>query len=127
PKNWTATTNADFYGEYIRSGHYIRSGEGEMNATWTMPVKKAGYYDVYYHLYKQRTRGRDRREDRGEYNFIIHGDDGKEETLLEIHNAEEGWNHLGSYYFSPENSKIELTNKTQLRFVFADAVKLVEL
>ncbi|MEN8117347.1 MAG: hypothetical protein ABFS16_10230 [Bacteroidota bacterium] len=129
PSNWTATTNSDFYGEYIRSAYYIKGGEGEQKAKWNVPVQKAGYYDVYFHLYKQRRFGRrgGGEEDKGEYNFTIHGDDGAEEAALEIHNAEEGWTHLGSYYFSPDTALIELSNKTELRFVFADAVKLVEL
>ncbi|MCE4563727.1 hypothetical protein INQ51_05345 [Maribellus sp. CM-23] len=127
PTSWTATTNDEFYGEYVRSGYYIKGGEGDQVATWNVPVQKAGYYDVYFHLYKMRQRGRDRGEDKGNYNFIIHGDDGPEEVALDIPNAETGWNHLGSFYFSPDTAKIELSNKTQLRMVFADAVKIVEL
>lgn len=128
PMNWTATTSDDFYGEYVLSAHYIKGdSEGQMKATWNVPVKNAGYYDVYFHLYKMRSRGRDRQEDKGNYNFIIHADDGAEEAALEVHNAENGWCHLGSFYFSSETAKIELLNKTDLRYVFADAVKIVEL
>jgi hypothetical protein len=127
PMEWTATTNDEFYGEYVRSGHYIKAGEGEQVATWNLPVKKAGYYDVYFHVYKPRSFRRNREEDKGNYNFIIHGEDGPEEAALEIHNAEAGWNHLGSYYFHPDKAVVELSNKTDLRFVFADAVKIVEL
>ncbi len=127
PTNWTATTNSDFYGEYIRSAYYLKGGEGNLKAMWNVPIKKAGYYDVYYHLYKGRSFGRNRREEKGEYLFTIHGDDGAEEAALAVQNADNGWNHLGSYYFSPDTALIELSNKSELRFIFADAVKLVEL
>jgi hypothetical protein len=127
PLNWTLTTNSDFYGEYIRSAYYIKGGEGNLKAKWHIPIKKAGYYDVYYHIYKSRMSRRNRNEAKGEYNFIIHGDDGAEEAALAIQNAENGWNHLGSYYFSPDTALIELSNKTELRVIFADAVKLVAL
>lgn len=128
PMNWTATTNDEFYGEYVLSAHYIKGdSEGKMKATWNVPVKKAGYYDVYFHLDKMRSRGRDRKEEKGTYNFTIHADDGPEEAALEVHNAEKGWCHLGSFYFSSETAVVELSNKTDLRFVFADAVKIVEL
>ena len=127
PLNWTATTNTDFYGEYVRSAYYIKGGDGSQVATWNVPIKKAGYYDVYFHLYKTRSRRRDRSEDKGEYNFVISGEDGPENTALAHQSADEGWNHLGTYYFNPDTAKIELSNNTQLRFVFADAVKLVEL
>lgn len=127
PVNWTATTNSDFYGEYVRSGHYIKAGDGNMKATWNVSVTKAGYYDVYFHLYKMRRRGRDRKEEKGNYNFTIYAEDGPEDAALEIQNAEEGWNHLGSFYFASDTAIVELSNKTELRYVFADAVKIVEL
>jgi ABC-type transport system involved in multi-copper enzyme maturation permease subunit len=129
PTSWTAITNSDFYGQYIRSGYYIKGGDGTQSAKWHVPIKKAGYYDVYYHLYKSRGfgRGRNSGEEKGEYNFTIYADDGPEKQALDIQNAEEGWNHLGSFYFSPDTALIELSDKSQLRMIFADAVKLVEL
>lgn len=128
PTNWTATTNSDFYGEYVRSAHYVKGGEGTVTAKWNVPIKKAGYYDVYFHYYKSRSfgRGRDNREEKGEYLFTIFGDDGAEEAAIQASNAEEGWNHLGSYYFAPDTAIIELSNKTELKMIFADAVRLVE-
>ena len=125
--SWTAITNDELYGEYVRSGYYIKGGEGDQVATWNVPIQNAGYYDVYYHLYKMSPRGRNREEDKGNYNFTIYGDDGPEEAALDVQSAEGGWVNLGSYYFSPDTAKIELSNKTQQRMVFADAVKLVEL
>lgn len=127
PSNWTATTSSDFYGEYVRSAYYIKGGDGNLKASWNVPVKKAGYYDVYFHLYKGRSFGRGRSEEKGEYNITIHSDDGAEEVALAVQNGEKGWNHLGSFYFSPDTALIELSNKSDLRAVYADAVKLVEL
>jgi hypothetical protein len=128
PVNWTATTNSDFYGDYIRSGHYVKSGDGSVKARWRVPVSEPGHYELYYHLYKARRFGRGGGgEERGEYQFFIHSDDGIEEQSLSIHNADSGWNSLGSFYFSPDTALIELTNKSNLRIVFADAVKLVKL
>jgi len=129
PIAWTAVTNSDFYGEYVRSAYYIKGGEGDLKAQWHVPIKKAGYYDVYYHFYKSRGfgRGRDRGEEKGEYHFTVYANDGKEDAALDGQSADEGWNNLGSYYFSSDTALIELTNKSQLRMIFADAVKLVEL
>ncbi len=128
PLNWTAVTNSDFFGEYIRSAYYIKAGDGSMKAKWNVPVTEPGYYDVYYHLYKPRRFGRRGGDDEnGEYQFFIHSDDGAEEQTLAIQSADEGWNHLGSYYFSPDTALIELTNQSDSRLVFADAVRLVKL
>jgi hypothetical protein len=128
PANWTAVTNSDFFGEYVRSAYYIKAGDGSMKAKWHVPIDEPGYYDVYYHLYKPRRFGRGGGDsETGEYQFFIHGDDGREEQSLSIQNAEEGWNHLGSFYFSPDTALVELTNKSDSRMVFADAVRLVKL
>ncbi len=128
PSSWTATTNSGFYGKYVRSGYYIKSGEGDQKATWNVPIKEGSYYDIYYHVYKAQDfrRGQSSSE-KGEYNFTIFHDDGQEEQTLDISSAEAGWNHLGSFFFSPDTAKIQLSNKSQLRTVFADAVKLVKL
>lgn len=128
PANWTAVTNSDFFGEYVRSAYYIKAGDGSMRAKWHVPIDEPGYYDVYYHLYKPRRFGRGGGDsERGEYQFFIHSDDGREEQSLSVQNADEGWNHLGSYYFSPDTALVELTNKSDARMVFADAVRLVKL
>ncbi|HKI88225.1 MAG TPA: hypothetical protein VKA38_04300, partial [Draconibacterium sp.] len=129
PTHWTAITNSDFYGQYIRSGYYTKGGDGSQLAKWHVPIKKAGYYDVYYYFYKSRGfgRGRNRGDEKGEYNFTIYADDGPEEQALNAQNADEGWNLLGSFYFSSDTALVELSDKSQLRMVFADAVKLVEL
>ncbi|VAW22023.1 FIG00898757: hypothetical protein [hydrothermal vent metagenome] len=127
PSKWTNTTNSGYYGKYIRSAYYIKSGEGNQKATWNVPVKEASYYDVYYYVYKERSFRRHGGGKEGEYTFTIYHDDGVEQQTLEINNAESGWNLIGSYYFSPGIAKIELSDKSKLRVVFADAVKLVKL
>ena len=125
PRNWTLTTNSNFYGAYIRSAYYIRSGDGDKIATWNVPLKEPGYYDVYAYIYKDDRRG-GRGENNGEYHYLVHHDDGDETVLVDLKTAEEGWNHLGAYYFSPDTAKIELTNQSEARMVIADAVKLIK-
>jgi hypothetical protein len=129
PSNWTLITNTDFYGEYVRSAYYLKGGTGDLKASWNVPLKKAGYYDVYYHVYKARRwgRGGGDEDNNGDYNFTIHSDDGAELQILDGKNAEAGWNLLGTYSFSSETALIELTNKSDAKkLLFADAVKLVE-
>ncbi len=129
PSSWTLITNSDFYGEYVRSAYYIKGGTGDLKATWSVPLKKPGYFDVYYHVYKARSwgRGGDNNDNNGDYNFTIYGDEGAEQSTLDGKNAEPGWNHLGTYYFTSDTALIELSNKSDAKkLLFADAVKLVE-
>ena len=129
PRNWTATTSSNFYGKFIRSAYYIRSGDGSKKAVWKIPVKDNGYYTVYTYISKDNRRGPGRhgnREVKGEYEYTIHHDDGDEVTSVDLKNAEDGWNNLGSFYFSPDSAVIELNNKSESRIIVADAVKIIK-
>jgi hypothetical protein len=37
-----------------------------------------------------------------------------------------GWMEIGSYHLSPDTVKIELTNLSKARTVYADAIKLIK-
>lgn len=135
PLNWTNTTNSGFYGHYVRSAYYIKSGAGDQKATWTIPVKEAGHYDIYVYVNNMGARrgpmmggprGGGSQEEAGEYHYFITHDDGETEQTLQLQTAETGWNSLGSFYLSPENARVVLTNKSVSRIVIADAVKVVK-
>ena len=132
PLDWTLTTNSDFYGLYVRSAYFIKSGTGDLTATWNLPVEETGYYDVYTYIAQSATRGggfgpgrRGGGDEKGEYLYVIHHTDGETDQSLQVNNAENGWNLLGSFYLGP-GSKIVLSNKSELRTVVADAIKLVK-
>ena len=125
PINWTPTTNSSFYGKYIRSASYIRSGSGDRKAIWKVPINKTAYYDVYYYKENVQQR-RSRDKPKGEYQFVIHHNNGTDEPVLSLNNDQTGWNHLGSYYFSPDTAIVELTNNSESRVVIADAIKFVK-
>ncbi len=146
PRNWVATTNADYYGKYIRSAHYVKAGGGERKVAWNAEITQAGNYDIYCYVgneraYYRRGRGpgggrgggpgggrgggRGGGGSRGQLHYLVYHDDDPdgEEVLLDIGNAEEGWNYLGSFYFSAGAAKVELTNDTDGQLVIADAIK----
>jgi hypothetical protein len=125
-RSWTLTTNSGFYGAYIRSAYYIRAGGGEQKAQWNIPITEAGFYDVYTYISKENQRGRGRDRNPGEYHYIIHHDDGDEKMNVDLKSAEDGWNHLGAYYFSPDTALVELTNENTGSVVIADAIKLIK-
>ena len=132
---WTNTTNSAFYGLYVRSAYYIKSGSGDQKATWELPVKEAGSYDIFTYINPGFGRrggfgpgggGGGGGDDKGEFHYFITHDDGTTEQTLQIQNAQAGWNELGSFYLSPGRAKIVLTNKSARRVVVADAIKIVK-
>ncbi len=123
PIQWTATTNAGYYGKFIRSAYVIKSGNGSQTATWKVPVPDPGRYDAYYYVYKT-DEMRNRRQD-AEYHFRVAYDNDTEDAYINLGRANDGWEQLGSYYFGGDTVRITLTNDCKLRLVTADAVKIV--
>lgn len=134
PSNWLKTTFDDFYGKYIHSAYYVRSGSGDKTAAWKVQLESSGQYDVFafnpqIQMRFGRERGRGGRGGSnyvGELHFKIYHDDGVEEVLLDAPNADKGWNLLGSYYLSQGEAKVEITNESNERLVIADAIKWIK-
>jgi hypothetical protein len=127
PRTWRATTNSSFFGRFIRSAHYVRSGDGKKKATWSIPIKENGTYEVFTYLVKMRRGGPRRNQDSGgDYTYTINHNEGKEEVVVDLNTADDGWNSLGTFYFSGDTVKVELGNKSAAQVVVADAIKLVK-
>jgi ABC-type transport system involved in multi-copper enzyme maturation permease subunit len=124
---WTLTTRAEFYGKQVRSAYYAKGGKGERKAVWNIPLKDAGYYKVFGFVPKISFRFGRGGGDKGEYTFKIFHDDGEDSPAVELKNTDGGWVELGSYYFSPDSVRIELSNNTESKMIYADAVKLVKV
>ncbi len=123
---WLATTGSYFYGNSIRSAHFTRSGNGEKTTTWTPNLEEPGFYDIYvYMVGKNQNEGR-RNDGKYTYQYIVNHGDGQDNITFNLSNAENGWNYLGSYYFSGGDESVVLTDRCDLRTVYADAVKWVK-
>ena len=122
---WTATTNAAYYGDYIRSAYVIKSGDGSQTATWKVPVPVEGQYDVYYYVSKDNELRYNNRAE-GEYHFRVNYGEEMEDAYLNMRRASLGWEQIGVYFFPSDTISITLTNECKLRSVTADAVKIVK-
>ncbi len=127
PRTWKATTNSGFFGRFIRSAHYVKSGDGSKKATWSIPIGGDGTYEVFSYITKMR-RGprRDNQDNSGEYTYTINHNGEKENVVVDLKTIDDGWNSLGSFYFSGDTVKIELGNNSAAQVVIADAIKLVK-
>lgn len=126
PRTWKATTNSGFFGRFIRSAHYVKSGEGGKKATWKIPVKGDGTYEVFSYLTKMRRGPRRDNQDGGEYSYTVYHNGEKENVVIDLKTIDDGWNSLGSFYFTGDTVKVELSNKSSAPVVVADAIKLVK-
>jgi hypothetical protein len=155
PSYWQPVVQSAFYGKYVRSAMYTKSGKGDKTLTWTTPIDKPGYYDVFCYIGKTADRmmiraggfGGGQRTGVGqgtagaggmaaeggkfpsqpfrEFHYKIYHDGGSEEVSIDYANAENGWNKLGTYYLTADTSKVVLSNFSGGRAVIGDAIKWV--
>ncbi|MFC1538355.1 hypothetical protein ACFL6H_02940 [Candidatus Latescibacterota bacterium] len=132
PNTWRATVQNDFYGLFKHSAYFIQSGAGDQKVTWQAEIAESGRYDIFYYTpeFNQLRRmmrggrgGRNRNNGLDDLNFMIYHDDGIAETVLIASDTEEEWSYLGTYYLSEGSAKVELSNKSKGRVIYADAVK----
>lgn len=127
PFNWTAATDDHFFGEFVRSAFYIKAGDGSKEAKWKIPVSEPGRYDVFYHVYKDDSFNWGR-GNKGSYQFTIPHENGTDQPKIELtKQSPAGWTSLGDYVFASDTITISLSNESNLRAIFADAVKLVRM
>jgi hypothetical protein len=128
---WSKTYDATLFGDYIRSGIFKKPGNGTQPVVWRAKISEAGTYDVYTHL--SPTLGRNsyilvRGEIKpqsmiGTFHYTVHHDGGA--SPIEINTTEQSdeWALLGSFYFSEGEAVVELSDKSDGRVVYADAIK----
>jgi len=128
PGTWQATTDQRFYGRFVLSGRYKRAGDGRSGVAWQTEVARAGDYELYYYCGPLEEMKREHRRQRvdNQLTFLVHHDEGPEETVLDLGEAQEGWNELGTYRLAAGTARVELSDKIGGRAVVADAIKWVE-
>jgi hypothetical protein len=137
PEYWQPVVLASYFGKYIRSAVYSRSGNGDKSITWNTPIKEPGYYDVYCYIGKTIERmtvktGEDEGDEgaRGDnpykdMHYKVYHDEGVDDISIDFEHADAGWNNLGRFYLSHDSAKVVLTNKSSGRIVIGDAIRWV--
>ena len=130
PHQWRLIKNASFYGTYVHSAYYIRSGSGNKYVTWSAQIPADGIYDIYTYIFSQedfmRGRGNRQRDMFQDFSYTIQYIGGEETVHLSVDSAPEGWNFLGSWYFSAGTATVTLSDESAGRVVIADAIKWIK-
>jgi len=120
-KKWRLRNNKYAYGKYRHTSLVKKKGSGKHTAVWKVNISEPGEYFVYFYINDEFFKKRLGKI----YEITVYHDDGKEELLFPARSSENGWNELGTYYFSKGDFKVELSDKSD-GFILADAVKWVK-
>ncbi len=145
PEYWQPVVQSSYYGKYVRSAVYKRTGSGDRPLTWSANITEPGYYDVYCYIGKSMERRRIRTDREGgqegpvaregeqeesrfkDHHYKVYHDDGVEEITVDYENAEAEWNNIGRYYLSKDTARVILSDQSSGRLVIGDAVKWVKV
>ncbi len=140
PEHWQPVVSSEYYGRYVRSSIYRRSGSGKENLQWTSLLTQPGYYDIYAYVGKSGNKMQISKSGPGvlpsqegaqspcrDLHYRIFHDEGTDEITLEYQNADNGWNNLGRYYISSDTARVILTDLSIGSYVIGDAVKWVRV
>jgi len=146
PPLWALSANQEFYGQIVQSVYLKKAGEGEDKVVWNVDLEESGSYDIYFYngipLRMQKDmamRAADKnvsksnQVSKGRFNrgpgkkfFLVSHQYGTDEVVIDLNNAEQGWNPIGSFQLDAGPNKIEQTDKNDTLYVMADAVKWVK-
>ena len=130
PASWSYIVNQSFHGRYRHSAYVVRSthmGAPEQTATWTLPVSQPGMYEIFYHVWPYDDAYASRNNRQGTYRFQITQEGMQTSFSLTLNEVKEpGWQSLGTCTLHEGDVAFSLTNDSELRYVVADAVRLVK-
>jgi len=148
PAFWALSANQQFYGQIVRSAYLKKAGEGDDKVAWNVDLEEGGSYDIFFYNgiplrilkeiemlaagkntgksnFTAGTRGRFNRGP-GKKVFNISHQYGTDEVVIDLMNAEQGWNFIGSFQLDAGPNKVEQSDKNDTMYVMADAVKWVK-
>lgn len=146
PTFWALSANQQFYGQIVRSAYLKKAGEGEDKVVWNVDLEEGGSYDIFFYngiplrMQKEiamraaaQEKGNSNLGSRGRLNrgpgkkfFSVSHQYGSEEVVIDLANAEQGWNLIGSFQLDAGPNKIEQSDKNDTMYIMADAVKWVK-
>ena len=148
PAFWALSANQQFYGQIVRSAYLKKAGEGGEKVAWNVYLEEGGSYDIFFYngiplrIQKEmamraaaQNQGKSNviSSSKGRFNrgpgkrfFLVSHQYGSEEVEIDLTNAEQGWNLIGSFQLDAGPNKIEQTDKNNTLYVMADALKWVK-
>lgn len=122
PKKWSRIIVPKSWGKYRHTLAAVNAGNGERMALFTTTIPHAGLWDLELHIPAKQSVFPGRKW--GTWNLIIKDSNGDPyEINFDSNASAEGWNLVDSLDLPEGEISLTLSNKTDGRFVVADAIR----
>jgi ABC-type transport system involved in multi-copper enzyme maturation permease subunit len=122
PKKWSRIIVPKSWGKYRHTLAAVNAGNGEKKAVFTATIPHAGPWDLELHIPAKQSVFPGRKW--GTWNMIIKDSNGDpHEIKFDSNAAAQGWNLVDSLDLPEGEISLTLSNKTDGRFVLADAIR----
>jgi hypothetical protein len=124
PSRWSRRSISYAHGKYRHTAAIVRSGSGERKAVFTAEIPRAGEWELEWHLPKRSSDGSDSGGGPGgTWQLSIVDESGDREVAFDAAVGEAGWNSLGRFDLTSGRVRVELSDATEGRYVYADAIR----
>ncbi len=122
PSDWSRITRPMSWGKYRHTIAAVKAGNGEKKAVFTCTIPKAGQWDLELYIPAKETVFPGRKW--GTWHLTIKDSNGDERDItFDSNSATEGWNLSESFDLPEGDVSVTLSNKTDGKFVIADAIR----
>ncbi len=122
PTVWSRAIRSTAWGRYRHTVALIRKGEGEHVAVFETELPRAGVWDLEMHVYRPSAAERGRSQ-AGTWHLEIVDASGEREAKLDAGDAGAGWSAVGRFDMTAGEVRVELSDRTDGRWVAADAIR----
>ena len=124
PTRWSRRSLTYAYGKYRHTAAVVRGGDGERQAVFAAELPRAGEWELEFYLPRRpASESSSRRGPSGTWNMLVVDTSGDREVEFDASVAGSGWNSLGRFDLASGEVRVELSDRTEGRFVYADAIR----
>jgi len=124
PTRWSRRSLTYAYGKYRHTTAVVRGGEGDRQAVFAVEIPRAGEWDLEFYVPRRpAAESSSRRGPSGTWNLLVVDTSGDREVEFDAAVAGSGWNTLGRFDLASGEVRVELSDRTEGRYVYADAIR----
>ena len=124
PSRWSRESLTYAYGKYRHTTAKVRGGDGKRHAVFAAELPRAGEWELEFYLPRRpSSSSNSRRGPGGTWKLLVVDSSGDREVTFDAAVGGSGWNSLGRFDLASGEVRVELSDETEGRYVYADAIR----